>query len=193
MLNLVTRAAAAAVALTVAAGLASCAPAADPAPAPSKAAEPTPATSPTPRNYVAEAEAAAAAEAAAKAEARQAEYTAAVATFPLAMPGGYTFPETAPAGGFIARPGSGSGSATAYAVWRCSVAQAARDAHVLNGDDASAQSLLAQIAAVSDDDLPGNGDWVQMVLPESGVSWGSLEGETGMCYFWLRPHGRWNV
>ena len=108
------------------------------------------------------------------------------------MPDGYTFPETVPAGG-AALPSSATGSATAYSVWRCSVAQAARDAHVLDGDDATARSLLEQIADVGDDDLPGNSEWVRMVLPGSGVSWGSLEGETGVCYFWLRPHGRWNV
>gem|GEM_PF-3934272 len=109
------------------------------------------------------------------------------------MPEGYSFPEIVPAEGRMPQFDNGTGSVVAYTVWRCSVAQAARDAHVLRGDDATAESLIAQLVAVGDVELPGNTAWLEMVAPAGAVSWGALEGETGICYFWLRPFGRWNV
>ena len=182
-----TAACLAALALTMVA-VASCT--AEPAGIPTTAApEPTPSL----RNYVAESRATAAAEASAAEAKKQEEYAAAIAGFPLAMPDGYAFPESVPSSRGAGAWTYGNGRETAYAVWRCSVAQAARDAYVLDGDAATAEALLFAIPAVSDDDLRGNSDWVEMVMPSTGVSWGSLEGETGMCYFWLRPFGRWNV
>ena len=184
----------AALTLTVA-SLASCT--AEPAPKSTTAAsEPTtavPEPTPTIRNYVAESRATAAAEASAAEEEEQEEYAAAVAGFPLAMPDGYAFPETIPSSQGVGAWTYADARQTAYAVWRCSVAQAARDAYVLDGDAAAAEALLSAIPAVSDDDLRSNSVWVEMVVPPTGVSWGSLEGETGICYFWLRPFGRWNV
>ncbi|MGA7148166.1 MAG: hypothetical protein WBX17_06750 [Microbacterium sp.] len=189
-----TAACLAALTLTVAT-LASCT--VEPAPEPTTVApEPTTAVpEPTPslRNYVAESRATASAEASAAEARAQEEYAAAVAAFPLAMPDGYAFPETIPSSQGVGAWTYVDARQTAYAVWRCSVAQAARDAYVLDSDAAAAEALLSTIPAVSDDDLRSNSDWVEMVMPPTGVSWGSLEGETGMCYFWLRPFGRWNV
>jgi hypothetical protein len=78
-------------------------------------------------------------------------------------------------------------------VWRCSVAQAARDAEVLEGDYDTGHALLAQIRQLADDELPGNTEWlttVAMDLDDHRFN-AALEGETGACYSWLRPHGRW--
>lgn len=128
---------------------------------------------------------------------RAEQYAAAIALFPLELPEGYTFPGTVPAGNWSGL-GSGhnplpDGRTVAFHFWRCAVAQAARDAQVLSDDYDTGQQLLEQIKAVSDQDIPGNSGWASSVVDHnsSGNFNGSLEGETGMCYFWLRPHGRW--
>lgn len=133
----------------------------------------------------------------AQAALRQTEYDETTDALADRMPDGYTFPEQAPTAN-LGRAGISNGAGgelIAYAVWRCSVAQAARDAQVNDGDYVTGRALLAQIEAVGDDVLPGNGEWLQRVLPDAdSIRFnGALEGETGMCYFWLRPHGRWNV
>jgi hypothetical protein len=110
---------------------------------------------------------------------RQAEYAATVASFPLPLPQGYAFPQSAPTSGL-------DGHAVAYRWWRCAVAQAARDAEVNHADYATAGDLLTLITRVSDADLPGNAEWVNDVIKTAtpGQFNAALEGETGVCYFW---------
>lgn len=111
-------------------------------------------------------------------------YMGTVAGFPYSAPEGFRFPEHMPA---VQHPTvtavDAPGDVVAFATFRCAVVdQAWRLTEA--GDVDAASGALGQAVQITDDQLPGNGDWYESAL--SLTLDGNVEAEAALCQNWTR-------
>lgn len=115
-------------------------------------------------------------------ESRPEQYQAIVKDFPYDLPPGFSFPDTLPSLSYpTVTPVNAAGDQVAFGLWRCGLVDEAASAATA-GDLTAAHAWLAQAAEATDDQLPGNADWVRGMV-DSTTS--MITGQRTLCHTWL--------